>query len=113
MAEERIVCKMILSAQVNNQSYKINTDEPLDIAIPLDFSGAQPNAYDVERATVTPCKTGTLVGDTRRGGSCNFEQITFIPHCNGTHTECIGHITHERISIHDCLKDAFISAMLI
>jgi len=67
----------------------------------------------VAAATATPCDYGSLVGDTRLGGSCNFEQITFIPHCNGTHTECVGHITKERITIRECLTDAFIEAELI
>ncbi len=104
---------MIISIQISNQTYKIDGTNPLDISIPLNFNGAQPNAYGVERATAKPCKTGELVGDTRRGGSCNFEQVKFIPHCNGTHTECVGHLTHKRISVHDCLKDAFIPAILI
>ena len=86
---------------------------PIDISIPLRFNGPQPNAYGVEPATSEPCEYGTLVGDTRRGGSCNFERYTFIPHCNGTHTECIGHITNERISVRDCLQDAFLRARLI
>jgi kynurenine formamidase len=87
--------------------------EPIDISIPLRFDGPQPNAFGVEPATAKTCEYGDLVGDTRRGGSCNFEQITLIPHCNGTHTECVGHITNERISIRDCLKDAFVRAVLI
>jgi arylformamidase len=86
---------------------------PIDISIPLRFNGPQPNAYGVEPATSEPCEYGTLVGDTRRGGSCNFERYTFIPHCNGTHTECIGHITNERISVRECLQDAFLAAKLI
>src|SRR5207244_1945999 len=93
--------------------YEINTREPLDISIPLRFNGAQPNAYGVERATSTACEAGAIVGDTRRGGSCNFEQIKLIPHCNGTHTESVGHITRERISVQDCLKAAFIPATLV
>ncbi len=104
---------MIFSVQINNQTYQINADEPLDISIPLRFNGIQPNAYGVEKATAKPCEAGNLIGDTRRGGSCNFEEYKFIPHCNGTHTESVGHITRERISIHDCLKDAFIPATLI
>jgi len=103
----------LLSIKLGERVFGIDTGKPLSIAIPLDFAGAQPNAYDVERASSTPCEAGALVGDTRRGGSCNFEQVKFIPHCNGTHTECIGHITRERISIHDCLKDAFIPATLV
>lgn len=86
---------------------------PIDISIPLNFNGPQPNAYGVEPATSKPCEAGGLVGDTRRGGSCNFEQPTFIPHCNGTHTECVGHITHERISLRDCLRDTWVAAVLV
>ncbi len=104
---------MILSVQINRQTYKIDSVNPLSIAIPLNFNGAQPNAYGVEIAQSKPCEAGEIVGDTRRGGSCNFEQVKFIPHCNGTHTECVGHITHERISVNDCLQDAFIPATLI
>lgn len=104
---------MIFSVQINNLAYKFNDREPIDISIPLNFDGAQPNAFDVENATSKPYETKNLIGDTRRGGSCNFEQITFIPHCNGTHTESIGHITNRRISVHDCLTDAFIFSTLV
>ena len=104
---------MIFSVKIDNRTYKIDSENPLDISIPLNFSGAQPNAFGVNRATSNACEAGNLIGDTRRGGSCNFEEYRFIPHCNGTHTECVGHITDERISIHDCLKDAFIFATLV
>ncbi|HEY8562110.1 MAG TPA: cyclase family protein [Pyrinomonadaceae bacterium] len=104
---------MLISIEFDNQSFEVDASNPLNIAVPLRFGGAQPNAYGVEPATSRPCEAGALVGDTRRGGSCNFEQYKFIPHCNGTHTESIGHITHERISVQDCLKDAFMPAALI
>ena len=104
---------MIISIEINNQIYKIDGGKTLDISIPLDFNGAQPNAYGVEKAESKPCEAEGIVGDTRRGGSCNFEQIKFIPHCNGTHTESVGHITHERISVRDCLQDAFVLSALI
>ena len=84
-----------------------------DISVPLHFNGAQPNAYGVKAATANACEYGALVGDTRRGGSCNFERITFIPHCNGTHTECVGHITNERISVRDCLVDVMMPAQVV
>ena len=96
---------MIVNFETENQTYKINAENPLDISIPLNFNGAQPNAYGVEKASSKPCEAGNSIGDTRQNGSCNFEQYKFIPHCNGTHTECVGHITNERISIRDCLQD--------
>ena len=104
---------MIFFVEINNQSYKIDLENPLDVSIPLNFNGSQPNAYRVAKATSKPCEAGELVGDTRRGGSCNFEQVEFIPHCNGTHTECVGHVTNERISVRDCLREAFTAATLI
>ncbi len=104
---------MILSIKLNDQTYEFDAAKPLDIAVPLDFGGAQPNAYGVEKATSIACQAGEIVGDTRRGGSCNFEQVKFIPHCNGTHTESIGHLTRERISVHECLRDAFVPATLV
>jgi Predicted metal-dependent hydrolase len=90
-----------------------STEIIADISIPLHFNCPQPNAYGVGQAVSRPVQAGDLVGDTRKGGSVNFEQYTFIPHCNGTHTECVGHITHERISVRDCLQDVFISALLL
>lgn len=104
---------MVSTIEINGRQINIDLQKPLDISIPLKFNGEQPNAYGVEKATATPCEAGILIGDTRRGGSCNFEQVNFIPHCNGTHTECVGHITKERISVRDCLKDVFVLAVLV
>ena len=84
-----------------------------DLSIPLRFNGPQPNAYGVHHAWSEPVRAGSLVGDTRQGGSINFEQYTFIPHCNGTHTECVGHITDERISVRECLEDVIVPAVVV
>ena len=99
--------------QIDGRDLEIDMSQPIDISIPLQFNGPQPNAYGVEPALSEPVKAGDLIGDTRLGGSVNFEQYTFIPHCNGTHTECVGHITNERISVRDCLRDVFVPAMLV
>ena len=104
---------MIFFVEINNRAYKIDSGNPIDISIPLIFNGAQPNAYGAEPATATACETGGLIGDTRRGGSCNFEQVKFIPHCNGTHTECAGHITDERIFVYQSLRDSLIPVALV
>ena len=104
---------MILSFQINRRIYLFDAAKPLSLAIPLRFNDRQPNAYGVAPASSRPCEAGALVGDTRRGGSCNFEEYRLIPHCNGTHTESVGHLTHERIAVNDCLKDALLPAVLI
>lgn len=92
---------------------EFDPDSGRSLAIPMRFDGGQPNAWGVERAVSRACEAGDLIGDTRRGGSVNFEKVTFIPHCNGTHTECVGHITDERISVLDSLRDPLSVAALI
>lgn len=83
------------------------------VAIPLQFNGPQPNTYGVAAAESKAFASGGWVGDTRQGGSCNFETYNFTPHCNGTHTECVGHIADLRISIESQLTESLIPATLI
>jgi kynurenine formamidase len=104
---------MKINFETGNKIYSCDTSEPIDISIPMNFNGSQPNTYEVAKATSNAVETTDFIGDTRRGGSCNFEEYKLIPHCNGTHTECVGHISYERISIHNTLKDSFIPATLI
>jgi arylformamidase len=99
--------------EIGNKKYTIDFSKGIDVSIPLNFNGEQPNTYAVEKATSKPYQDGQFVGDTRRGGPCNFETYSFTPHCNGTHTECIGHITNERISILSSLKEEMIPSTLI
>jgi kynurenine formamidase len=102
-----------IEIKISSKAYQINIEDPIDISIPLIFNGDQPNAFGVEKATSKACEVGNFIGDTRRGGSCNFEEYKFITHCNGTHTECIGHISHKRISVNNILKNCFIPSTLI
>lgn len=78
-----------------------------DLSIPLRFGGPQPNAFGAD-----PARARAL-GDTREGASVNFEEYTFTPHCSGTHTECVGHITDQRISVRECLKDIVLPAVVL
>ncbi len=97
----------------SGQRFRADLQQPVDIAIPLLFSGPQPSHFDAPVATSHPYEAAGFVGDTRAGGSCNCEAIELVPHCNGTHTECVGHITDQRVSIHDCLKDSLLTAVLV
>lgn len=83
------------------------------IAIPLDHMGDQPNAYYAPLYEALPVKVGDWTGDTREGGSVNFYNIRLNPHGNGTHTECVGHISVERYSIHQALGSEYTVAQLI
>ncbi len=104
---------MIARFVIDGMEYRADLAHGQSIAITMDFNGPQPNAYDVPPARAQAYEDGAFIGDTRRGGSCNFDTVTITPHCNGTHTECVGHIAIERISIDEFLPPAFMPATLI
>lgn len=103
---------MQLFAEIGAKRYSVQLPGH-DLSIPLLFNGQQPNTYGVEFASSHAWEGYGFVGDTRKGGSCNFEKYELVPHCNGTHTECVGHITNERLSIRELLKEELIPAVIV
>ena len=99
--------------QLDGREVRVDLARPLDLSVELDFQGPQVRHFGAPRASSQPYSVADFPGSVAGGASCNCESITLIPHCNGTHTECVGHITNERIHIIDCLKDTFIPAMLV
>jgi kynurenine formamidase len=87
--------------------------DPLSLAMPLDFDGVQPNHFGAPPAHSAALVDGGFVGDVRRGGTVNCEVLTFVPHCNGTHTECVGHVTTDRVAVHEVLKGGLHVARLV
>ena len=109
----RLHLKMLITIAINRQNYKADLSQPYCLAIPLYFNGAQPNHFGVSRASSKAVEVDDFVGDTKRQGGCNVDEITLIPHCNGTHTESVGHIVNDDIAIASVLKGAFIPSQLI
>lgn len=80
---------------------------PADIAIPLVFGGRQPGAFGVPAAAAASV---CLVAD---GAGANCETYTVNPHCNGTHTEGVGHILRVPLPVHDLLDESLVPATLV
>ncbi len=104
---------MQMTCEIEGKKYRFETNHPIDISIPLRFGGEQPNAFYLPRATAQVAEGGDFVGDTRQGGSVNCETVTLNPHGNGTHTECIGHLSNQRVAVRDVLRDALIPSLLL
>lgn len=104
---------MKITFDLDGAPYGADLSVPIDISIPIVFGGEGPNAFYLPRAEAVVAEGGDFIGDTRRGGSCNCETITLNPHGNGTHTECVGHISLNRVSIADALKDVLIPSLLL
>lgn len=101
-----------LNVIVGTQPWRVHLEPAHDLSIPLTFDAAQPRFFGAPPATSTPLVAGTFVGDVRRGGTCNCESYELTPHCGGTHTECVGHITLERVSVRDAAKALLYPAVL-
>ncbi len=104
---------MIASVFHKGKDYKIDLHQPIDISIPLHSNKDCVSAWYVESMKLEPVVNGSWIGDVSKGGSVNFRNVTFNPHGNGTHTECVGHISKEFITINNCLKKFMFLAEVI
>lgn len=91
----------------------IDTEEGIDISIPIGGKSTEAKAWYVNSPVIEPVRANGFVGSVEEGGSVNFRNIAFNPHGNGTHTECLGHITKEIFSINEHLKEFIFEALLI
>ncbi|MFK0573703.1 cyclase family protein [Endozoicomonas sp.] len=108
---------MKISISLAGQQYSIDTQSGWSLAIPLGFNQPQPNHFSASPATAQAMRGGSFVGDTELGGSCNVNEITINPHCNGTHTETLAHICHRShplsVTTSDVLPPPFIPCTLV
>lgn len=104
---------MQLSFNHNGIFYKIDTSKPLDISLGVRHDGQGTNCFYTDRPSFKPYQAGTFIGNVAQGGACNVDIINFTPHGNGTHTECIGHITAEQQSITDAMPQGLMMARLV
>lgn len=104
---------MFVSIQHKGKSYKADLSKPIDISIPLRAGIHNVNAWHAEPVKIEPVRVGDWVGEVKSGAPVNFRNIFFNPHGNGTHTECVGHISKEDYSINQCLKQFFFIAEVI
>lgn len=104
---------MIAEIKSKNRQFKVDLSQPLDISIPLRAGKENVSAWYVDPIKIEPVRTEQFTGSVKEGGSVNFRDISFNPHGNGTHTECVGHISEKVYSINQELKQFFFLAELI
>jgi len=85
----------------------------VDISIPFRTDPNATSAWYVGPIRIEPVRIGDWVGSVKAGSSVNFQDVTFNPHGNGTHTECVGHIAQEIHSVNQHLKRWFFECRLI
>ncbi len=103
--------KAILSNK--SQLFEIDFSKPIDISIPLSNTDTNPIAWYLDKPTIEPVQVDNWIGKVTEGASINFNNILFNPHAHGTHTECLGHITHDFYSINQQLQKFMFWAKLV
>lgn len=97
----------------HNEDYVIDLGAGIDIALPIQRAENAASAWYCPPSDISPVMTEHFVGSVQKGGAVNFNNISFNPHGNGTHTECVGHISKEFYSINQLLKRSFFLAQLV
>lgn len=102
---------MILTFTHSNRSLTADLSKPLDISISVHRDHSI-SSFGISGAVYKDYVAGDLIGNKALGGPCNLETITFTPHGNSTHTECLGHIANETYFVNDCIHDRFYMAIV-
>ncbi len=100
---------------VGNGEVSIDLSKPVSLAIDLRFStpSGQPRHFGAPAASSHPFSVPGFTGSVELGASCNCQTLTLIPHCNGTHTECVGHLTRETADAYSIAPLGLLPALLI
>jgi arylformamidase len=99
--------------QVGGREIRVELERPLDLSVEIDFEGPQVRHFGAPRAGSRPYSVPGFSGSVAHGASCNCDSITLIPHCNGTHTECAGHLTREALNAQRIVPRGLMPALLL
>jgi kynurenine formamidase len=95
------------------KGYRFDLQHPLDISTPLHTGNKQVNCYYAPLFRTEPVVMGNFIGDTEQGGAVNYKNVYLNPHGNGTHTECVAHISNKKVTINQTLQQFHFLAQLI
>lgn len=104
---------MLAELSLSGKKYRADLAAPIDISIPLRDGEPTVNCFWAPPVDIEPVRMGSFVGSVAEGGPVNFVNIKLNPHGNGTHTECVGHISREKFSVNRTLRRFHFLAKLI
>jgi arylformamidase len=93
---------MITHIEHQGHTFTIDLSKPIDLSIAMHAEG--PRAWYAGNMRIAPVINRYFTGSVALGGNVNFNDVFFNPHAHGTHTETVGHITRELVSIERALS---------
>jgi len=104
---------MKASLPAQGREWRIDLDRPIDLSVPISFDGPALRHFAAPAPHSMPFETGEFTGSVASGASCNCRTITLTPHCNGTHTECVAHLTLEPLDAWRIVPSAPVPALAL
>jgi kynurenine formamidase len=98
---------------IDGCTFRYDAAHPVSLAAPLDFAGLGPAWFPSPPPACEPLQAGGFSGRVATGASCNCSTLRLTPHCDGTHTECVGHLTLEVVDARDRLPAGILPALLL
>lgn len=103
---------MTISFQYNGHVYSADVAKSIALHIPMQ-NGKQVNCFYAPYFQTEPFRMGNFVGSIAQGAPVNFYDVKINPHGNGTHTECVGHITDKLYNVYEYIQPYFGLAQLV
>jgi kynurenine formamidase len=97
----------------DKRTLRADLSRPIDLSTPILAGDRCVNAFHISPPVFEPVKVGSFIGSVEQGGACNCENLHLNAHGNGTHTECVGHISQTRVSINRILTRFHFTAELV
>lgn len=104
---------MILQGTYQGKPIHFDLSKGEDLSIPVKRGADSVEAFYIPHAEMQAFRAGSFVGSVQEGGACNCENILFNAHGNGTHTECVGHVSKAHHFLPDSLDRHFFIARLV
>ena len=94
-------------------AYEYDLEQGFAICIPFHQRPDQVNCYYAPPFSVSPVVMGDFTGEISSGAPVNYRNISVNPHGNGTHTECLAHISDADLDVHAALTDSFFPVQVL
>ena len=104
---------MRIQLPFNGGTWYADLSQFFDLSLPLVSGGVGPNCFYAPDFHAEPLVAGNFVGSVAAGAPVNFFNVFLNPHGNGTHTECMGHISDKGYTVYDALKTTHCMARLL
>lgn len=104
---------MKIKVSHQGKTYGVDLKTGIDISSRYGLKALEPKAWQTPDVKIEPFKDENWIAEVKKGSAVNFFNIAFNPHGNGTHTESVGHIRADQISISEVLTDFHFMVRLV